>query len=131
MAATTRYSKQREAILDLLENTAEHPTAEAIYSQIRGKMPNISLGTVYRNLAFLADSGKIIKIRMLDGTLRFDARRRSHYHLQCRLCGRVEDLAVSVDPRLEEEAERESGAAIEGHDLCFIGVCRECRNLRA
>jgi Fe2+ or Zn2+ uptake regulation protein len=127
MAATTRYSRQREAILKLLESTDEHPTAETIYERIRLTIPNISLGTVYRNLAFLADSGRIIKIRMRDDTLRFDARIHTHYHVQCRLSGKVDDLAMDVDPQLSDEAERLPGAMIEFHDLCFIGVCRECR----
>jgi len=126
MASTTRYSRQREAILSLLESTAEHPTAEAVYERIRRSMPSISLGTVYRNLTFLADSGAIIKIRMGDGTFRFDARRRTHYHLRCRKCGKVEDLAVDVDARLVDEAERQSGAKIESHDLSFSGICKDC-----
>jgi len=121
-----RYSKQREAILNYLQSTTDHPTAETIYEKIRRNIPGISLGTVYRNLAFLADSGKIIKIRTRDETLRFDARTREHYHWQCRVCGKVGDLAIIVDPRLNAEAEQQSGVAIERHDLCFIGVCKDC-----
>jgi Fe2+ or Zn2+ uptake regulation protein len=102
-----------------------------IYDQIRRNIPDISLGTVYRNLSFLADTGRIIRIRMRDGTLRFDARIREHYHWQCRVCGRVGDLTVRIDARLNEEAEEQSGVAVEGHDLCFIGICRSCVNIEA
>ena len=126
---TTRYSKQREAILNYLENTTAHPTAEMIYEQIRLIIPNISLGTVYRNLAYLVESGQIMKIRTRNETMRFDARIREHYHLQCRLCGKVEDLAIHIDHRLNEEAERQSGAKIDHHDLCFVGICRDCITL--
>ena len=113
----------------LLENTKEHPTAEAIYEKIRRQIPNISLGTVYRNIAFLADTGKIIKIRVGDETLHFDARTHEHYHWRCRVCGKVEDLEIQIDPSLKEEAERLTGAVIERQDLSFTGVCRECMAL--
>ena len=128
MSATTRYSRQREAILSYLRTTAEHPTAVTIYENIRRRLPGISLGTVYRNLAFLADAGKIIRIRVKDDTQRFDAFLHEHYHWQCRVCGKVGDLALDIDPRLNEEAEKQSGFKVERHDLYFIGVCAECTN---
>ena len=128
---TTRYSKQREAILNYLEKSTEHPTAEMIYDQIRRKIPNISLGTVYRNLANLVETGQIMKIRTRNETMRFDARIREHYHLQCRLCGKVEDLAIHINFRLNEEAERQSGLKIDHHELCFVGVCRDCTTAAA
>ena len=128
---TTRYSKQREAILNYLEKSTEHPTAEMIYDQIRRKIPNISLGTVYRNLANLVESGQIMKIRTRNETMRFDARIREHYHLQCRLCGKVEDLAIHIDYSLNEEAERQTGLKIDHHELCFVGICRECTSAAA
>ena len=122
----TRYSKQRELILTYLMSVTIHPTAEMVYDSIRRQMPGISLGTVYRNLAFLADSGQIIRIRMSDDVMRFDARKREHYHWQCRICGEVGDLDMAVSQQLNEEAERRSGVTIERHDLSFIGVCRNC-----
>ena len=127
---TTRYSRQREAILNYLENTTEHPTAETIYEQIRHKIPNISLGTVYRNLAYLVETGQIMKIRTRNETMRFDARIREHYHLQCMICGKVEDLSIHIDYKLDEEAERQSGAKIDHHELCFVGVCKDCGEAR-
>jgi Fur family peroxide stress response transcriptional regulator len=122
----TRYSRHREAILEFLLHSKDHPTAETVYEHIRRFIPGISLGTVYRNLAFLADTGKIIRIRSRDDTLRFDARTREHYHWQCRICGKVGDLDIKIEPRLNFEAESQSGIIIERHDLCFIGVCRDC-----
>ncbi|MDR3120405.1 MAG: transcriptional repressor [Clostridiales bacterium] len=122
----TRYSKQREAILALLEGTKDHPTAETVYAGIRSQMPNISLGTVYRNLAVLAGNGRIAKIRSRDETLRFDANTRDHYHWQCRVCGKVQDLPMAVETSLNAAAERACDAKIERHDLCFIGVCKSC-----
>ena len=126
MNVTTRYSRQREAILTLLKKTEDHPTAETVYERIRRQIPGISLGTIYRNLALLADTGQIVRIRMHDDTLRFDARLFDHYHWQCRVCGKVGDLDMKVEPGLNEEAERQSGIAIERHDLNFIGVCGDC-----
>jgi len=112
--------------LSFLEKTTEHPTAVTIYEYIRQNIPGISLGTVYRNLSFLVDAGKIIRIRVRDDTQRYDAFLHEHYHWQCRVCGKVGDLSMDIDPRLNDEAERQSGFKIERHELYFIGICNEC-----
>ena len=122
----TRYSRQREMILTYLSNTTDHPTAEMVYDNIRRQMPSISLGTVYRNLAFLADSGKIIRIQMRDDNMRFDAQTFEHYHWRCRVCGEVGDLDININQQLDEEAELQTGMIVERHDLFFIGVCNNC-----
>jgi Fur family peroxide stress response transcriptional regulator len=70
--SVTKYSRQREAIKEYLAHTKEHPTADMVYMQIRKIYPNISLGTVYRNLNFLADKGEVQKIDCQDGSIRFD-----------------------------------------------------------
>ena len=90
-----RYSRQREEIYEYLCHTMEHPSAEKIYQDLRIKMPNISLGTVYRNLNLLADIGEIQKLSTGLGPDRFDGNPAPHYHFSCRCCGCVLDLPLS------------------------------------
>ena len=92
--ANLKYSRQRAAIKEYLCNTTEHPTADTVYLHIREAFPNISLGTVYRNLNLLADTGEAIKISTPDGGDRFDGRTDLHYHVICRDCKRVYDLEL-------------------------------------
>ena len=65
--ANLKYSRQREAIKDYLSSVTTHPTADTVYMHIKEEFPNISLGTVYRNLNLLADIGEAIKITTPDG----------------------------------------------------------------
>ena len=75
-----KYSRQREAIKDFLMTRKDHPTADVVYSNVRTEFPNISLGTVYRNLTLLADLGEIARLRVGDGVDHFDADTSPHYH---------------------------------------------------
>ena len=90
--ATLKYSRQREAIKSYLVSRHDHPTADMVYTAIRKIYPNISLGTVYRNLTLLEEQGDIIKISCGENSDRFDGRTDPHYHIICRECGCVEDL---------------------------------------
>lgn len=73
--ATSRRSKQRDAIKSYLMSTTAHPTAETIYGNIKKEFPNISLGTVYRNLNFLVEHGEALRISCGDGSEHFDGKR--------------------------------------------------------
>ena len=86
---TLKYSRQREAIKDFLMTRNDHPTADVVYSNVRTEFPNISLGTVYRNLTLLADLGEIARLRVGDGVDHFDADTSPHYHFVCSDCGSV------------------------------------------
>ena len=85
---TLKYSRQRESIMEFLRGRDDHPTADTVYMNIRRVYPNISLGTVYRNLSLLASLGEITRITCEDGADRFDAVTKPHYHVFCRRCGR-------------------------------------------
>ena len=91
--AKLNYSRQREAILDFLCHTTSHPTAEEVYMYIRGIYPNISLGTVYRNLALLVEHGQALKIQGEDCD-HFDGNTRLHYHFLCDSCHHVYDVEM-------------------------------------
>ena len=89
---TLKYSRQRESIKACLMSRKDHPTADALYTSIREQFPNISLGTVYRNLSFLVDNGQAVKVPCEDGSVHFDGNVMPHYHFQCTECGAVIDL---------------------------------------
>ena len=91
MAAIKR-SRQREAILNNIMLRKDHPTAEDVYNSVRKEYPNISLGTVYRNLSLLVDMGHAVKVPCDDGSVHFDGRVMPHYHFQCTECGAIIDL---------------------------------------
>jgi len=120
-------SKQKEAILKVLRGTTSHPTADWIYDEVSKEIPNISLGTVYRNLKLLRESGEILEID-LSGTLsRFDGNSDNHYHFRCEKCGRVFDVDEPVNKELDERVAQKTGFKISHHRLEFRGLCQECQ----
>lgn len=126
LAKAMKYSKQREALLELLHQTKTHPTADWIYHELRKTFPSISLATVYRNLKQLAQSGDIIRLETGLGSEHYDACTENHYHFICSHCGRISDLKLEPFSSMNKLAEESSGCRIEKHSLVFYGVCAEC-----
>lgn len=126
--ATLKYSRQRESIKEYLNQSCEHPTADMVYMHVKQEYPNISLGTVYRNLNLLADLGEAIKITTPLGGDRFDGRIAPHYHFCCTHCGNVIDLDLKELNFVNEEAGKNFDGIIEGHSMMFYGTCKECIN---
>ena len=121
-----KHSKQRDSILEFLAARKDHPTADVVYMNVREQLPNISLGTVYRNLTLLSDLGEILRLRVGDGTDHFDADTSEHYHFVCTECGSVIDLDMdSIDSIMETAGERFDGR-IRGHVTYFYGSCPAC-----
>jgi Fur family peroxide stress response transcriptional regulator len=124
-----KSSRQRSLILRILRSTKIHPTADWIYEEARKDMPNISMGTVYRNLNLLRDDGKIQELCYGRGINRYDGDLRDHYHVRCRECGRVQDVP-HISPRASScEVESMTGYRIHSHRLEFVGLCPECLRL--
>ena len=121
-----RFSRQRECILIVLKGTDTHPTASWVYERVKNEISNISLGTVYRNLARLSEDGVILRISGDDGVERYDARVKPHYHMLCRLCGGVSDVFIDYADELDRSAEELCGCKIDEHRLMFYGVCNKC-----
>ncbi|MBQ6714371.1 MAG: transcriptional repressor [Clostridia bacterium] len=119
------YSKQREAILKVLRNSKSHPTASQVYEEVRKEIPNISLGTVYRNLAILVEDGEIISVVVGDGNDHFDGDNSFHLHLHCKKCGSITD--VPVDDKTIEVMSGEEGFCIENAVCVVYGICRNCK----
>lgn len=124
--ATLKHSKQREMIKDFLMSRKDHPTADVVYMNVRQQNPNISLGTVYRNLTLLADIGEIQRLRLGDGVDHFDADISKHYHFICGHCGKVIDLEMEdIDLVMGIAGQRFKGS-ITSHTTYFSGLCEDC-----
>ncbi len=125
-------TRQRRMILDELRRTSSHPTADEVYQAVRQKLPRISLGTVYRNLEMLAESGFIERIEATPQR-RYDADLEPHVHLRCRRCGYVEDLPDSeaTARQLAERPEQDYGFEILATRVEYIGLCPGCRTGRS
>ena len=121
-----KYSRQREVIKECLINRYDHPTADMVYMDVRETFPNISLGTVYRNLQLLTDLGEIQKLNVGDGVDHFDAKTFPHYHFICKECGSVIDLQMENIDTIKDIAGVNFDGQIAGHITYFYGICGNC-----
>ena len=119
------FSRQREEIIRVLRSTDTHPTAALVYSKVKEAIPNISLGTVYRNLAALSVSGEILSLSVGDGFEHFDGNAAPHAHLHCRSCGKIFDAPVHGDPLAD--IARANGFEPETSIYIEYGVCEKCK----
>lgn len=126
MATAIKHSRQRDAIIANLRSRYDHPTAEQLYSDLKPDFPKLSLGTVYRNLALLERMGEVIKISASGDCDRFDGNVGAHYHFTCERCGRVDDVPIPVDFKLDTVAKEATGAQIKRHSTIFFGICEKC-----
>lgn len=120
------YSSKREAIFKTIANTKCHPSAAWVYEQLKDEIPNLSLGTVYRNIALFKEQGKIITVANVNGEERIDADTSDHSHFVCECCHKVYDLFCGELSPLEIELKK-SGFEITRKNIVFHGICRECK----
>ena len=127
MEPRSKHFKKREAILNCLRSTTTHPTAEWVHAQLKAEYPDLSLGTVYRNLALFKEQGLIISVGTVNGVERFDADTEPHVHFICTRCHKVDDLPEMIIPeKLFSDSDRYTGGRTETCSLSFTGTCREC-----
>ena len=119
------FSRQREEIIRVLRSTDTHPTAAWVYSKVKEAIPNISLGTVYRNLAALSVSGEILSLSVGDGFEHFDGNAAPHAHLHCRSCGKIFDAPMHGDPLAD--IARANGFEPETSVYIEYVVCEKCK----
>ncbi len=121
-----KHSRQRECIKEFLANRFDHPTAETVYLNVRKDFPNISLGTVYRNLSLLTQHGQIRKLSTGIGPDRFDGNTAPHYHVLCTQCNSVLDLKMENIDHINTLAGTQFEGEIQGHVTYFYGKCPNC-----
>lgn len=123
-----RYSYQRAVILDILKSTKSHPTAKWVYEQARKIIPNISLGTVYRNLSELSKSGEISCFSAKDEFEHFDFTAKPHSHFCCLECGEIIDLQLP-EINICKNVENQLQCEVEKEEIMFYGRCKKCKAL--
>ena len=122
-----KNSEKRQAILKLLRSVKDHPSAEWIFTRLKPAYPNLSLGTVYRNLGVFREEGLVTSVGTVAGQERFDADVRDHPHFVCDSCGRIIDMAIPfLDDKLLDDFGCSAGVKITGYSLYFRGLCEEC-----
>jgi Fe2+ or Zn2+ uptake regulation protein len=123
-----RKTRQKKTILEVLRSTKTHPTADWIYDEARKTIPNISKGTVYRNLKNLTQAGIIAELKIDGNASRYDGTSINHYHFKCEKCSGVFDLDIPVATELDEKVSLKTGFMVRGHNVEFFGLCPSCRN---
>lgn len=123
-----KKSRQREKILELLKSTGSHPTADWVYEKLKPEFTHLSMGTVYRNLGILIEQGLIKKIDFGSTYDRFDANIEPHYHFICEVCGKIKDLDLPVDNKLNTRVEEAIHMTVNTHRIEFYGICDDCIN---
>ncbi|HTK88469.1 MAG TPA: Fur family transcriptional regulator [Nitrospiraceae bacterium] len=126
-ACGVRLTPQRVAIYQALTGTAAHPTAEALYRQVKRQHPMLSQNTVYYTLGTLKAAGLVHEVNYWHDRARFDANMALHHHLICLGCRRIDDLTDDGLDNLVISARRASGFHVLGHRVEFHGHCAECR----
>ncbi len=121
-----RRSRQRERILALLRSTQTHPTANWLFGKLKKDFPNLSMGTVYRNIGVLVHQGLIGRIAFGSTFDRLDANVTEHYHFVCERCEAVIDLKLPIVRALERQVPASEGFEVHRHAVEFYGLCPKC-----
>lgn len=125
-ASGQRFTDQRAAVYRFLRQTDEHPSADDVFTSVRGVIPDISLATVYKSLETLVSCGLASKLTYGDGSARYDGRTDPHPHARCLSCGQVQDLPGQLDPVSIAEIGALPGFTVEGLRVELVGICAEC-----
>lgn len=126
-ATRTKHFRKRDAILTCIKETDVHPSAEWVFSQLKPQISDLSMGTVYRNLALFKEQGDIVSLGTVKGVERFDGNTEPHVHFICACCGRVMDLPQMEVPKMFcAEAADWIGGSVDCCQLTFTGRCSQC-----
>jgi len=121
-----RMTVQRLAILEELQKVTSHPSAQDVYEMVQKRIPDISFGTVYRNLKLLEDLGLLQELNYGKSFSRYDGNPDNHYHISCEKCGRMDDIPISISEKLDRETSDATGYRVRAHRIEFYGLCQNC-----
>ena len=121
-----RTSKQRTRVLEILRSTESHPTATWIYERLKPDFPNLSLGTVYRNLNILVEQGMVLELKFGSTFDRYDGKTLPHYHFICETCAAISDVDMEHKRELDRKVEERNSYKVNYHRLEFYGQCQRC-----
>ena len=123
-----KFSKQREIILNEVMNSHIHPTADSIYTSLKKNNPELSLGTVYRNLSQLTENGYISKLSIPSQSDRYDRNVNPHAHLICKKCNNIYDLESEIISKFINDLSNEENISVTSYDIVLQGICENCKN---
>jgi len=128
--AATRKSRQKEAIFRIVKGANCHPTADWVYQEVRKEIPNVSLGTVYRNLKLLKEEEKILELRFNGSLSRFDGNNQYHHHFVCVQCGSVLDVVIDEQTKnaILDDIVQTTGFKINQCHCELEGLCTNCQS---
>lgn len=126
MEKKLRHSHQRDMIYNYILSTKEHPSADMIYEVLKKEEPNLSLGTVYRNLNLLEQLGMIKKVTNVNNVERYDAMTEDHVHFVCNKCGAVIDLPAFDEKTIKNTLDSADAGEIQWVNVIIGGVCKNC-----
>jgi Fur family transcriptional regulator, peroxide stress response regulator len=127
MEKKQNYSKKREAILSVIRGTTSHPTAEWVYQKLKPDYPDLSLGTVYRNLSQFKNDGVIISVGVVNGQERYDGNVKPHTHFVCSRCNAVIDIPGEyVGKEVSGEVALRYHIQVDSSEVLFHGICSDC-----
>ena len=120
-----RYSYQRDIIFKSISSVRTHPVAEDVYSMVRSNIPNISMGTIYRNLAQLVEHGMILELN-IDGVSHYDGKINIHQHFLCNKCQTIFDCEMPAEAMSDNVIGLEN-FDVQESQIIFSGHCQECK----
>jgi Fur family transcriptional regulator, peroxide stress response regulator len=118
---------QRRAVLRVVTESPEHPTANEIFEAARRELPSISFATVYNSLKYLKEAGLVREIHFGKGSSRYDSETARHDHAVCSRCGKLADFDLAETPQLIRAAARRSRFKPESIHLTLVGLCPDCQ----
>jgi Fur family peroxide stress response transcriptional regulator len=122
-----KHSRKRDDILELIRSTGSHHGAQLVYDQLKPSIPDLSLGTVYRNIAVFREEGLVASVGVVSGEERFDGDTSPHPHAVCKRCGKVEDLSGEIQSELNRNFSVDiPNFTIDKRNTVFYGICRDC-----
>jgi Fur family transcriptional regulator, ferric uptake regulator len=125
--AIVRFTKQRQAVLEVVKASSEHPDAAHVFDEVRRIVPSISLGTVYRSLDALVQEGHLIQVQQPGMATRYDARLEDHAHFICATCGEVSDVMTELPDLVGIVASSLPGFELREAKVAFHGICERCK----
>ncbi len=128
MEQRTKHFKKRDAILNCVKSTKVHPSADWVFAKLKPEIPDLSLGTVYRNLSLFKEQGLIISLGTVNGVERFDGNIQPHVHFVCDGCSGVLDLdGVEVPLSVTESVVKQNNILVNNCQLTLQGLCSDCK----
>jgi Fur family ferric uptake transcriptional regulator/Fur family peroxide stress response transcriptional regulator len=127
MTTDLRLTPQRQAVLDVLRASHDHPTAQDVLDRVRRTAPGIGAATVYRALGLLVRQGQALELDLGHAAARYDANTARHDHVVCVRCGAAADVDAPLPARLADDVASVTGFTVTGHDLRFRGLCPTCQ----